>query len=94
MYILTWAHKPIAFYDGTLMLLYDSSLAKFPIFVFFWEQDLIEFICLSYPEIYKELRGDQNILLSFKTVFLNMTISFFQATVLFFLTIAIFHTES
>ncbi|AGO11697.1 AaceriADL079Cp [[Ashbya] aceris (nom. inval.)] len=71
--------KPIALYQGWLMVGYATCYTMAPVFSLTLDHDIDESLTKTYPELYKELTEGRS--LSYKTFFVWVILSLFQGTV-------------
>lgn len=72
--------KPLALYQGWLMVGYATVYTMAPVFSLVLDKDVDEELANLYPELYKELTEGKS--LSYKTFFVWVLVSLYQGTVI------------
>lgn len=72
--------KPLALYEGWLMVGYATVYTMAPVFSLVLDRDVDEDLATLYPELYKELTEGKS--LSYKTFFVWVLVSLYQGTVI------------
>lgn len=72
--------KPLALYQGWLMVGYATVYTMAPVFSLVLDKDVDEELAKLYPELYKELTEGKS--LSYKTFFVWVLVSLYQGTVI------------
>lgn len=72
--------KPLALYQGWLMVGYATIYTMAPVFSLVLDKDVDEKLAKLYPELYKELTEGKS--LSYKTFFVWVLVSIYQGTVI------------
>lgn len=80
VYSIASGLKPLALYQGWLMVGYATVYTMAPVFSLVLDKDVDEELANMYPELYKELTEGQS--LSYKTFFVWVLVSLYQGLVI------------
>lgn len=80
VYSISTGLKPLALYQGWLMVGYATVYTMAPVFSLVLDRDVDEELATLYPELYKELTEGKS--LSYKTFFIWVLVSLYQGTVI------------
>jgi phospholipid-translocating ATPase len=79
----------IPIYNGYLILGYSTIYTSLPVIALVLDEDVERSVCLRFPILYKSLQAGRY--LNFKTFMIWVWKSMFQAAVIMFLAIILFH---
>ena len=86
---MTFFSVTIPIYNGYLILGYSTIYTSLPVIALVLDQDVERDVCLKFPILYKSLQAGRY--LNFKTFMIWTWKSMFQAAVIMFLAIILFH---